>query len=208
MDANQIKTKICTPIANSNPHKIQPEIFLNLQRQQLFHIAMLHIPRLHSEPCQGRDTDEIRYSDRAMMDRSIQPGHLYYSAKEPPKEALNPSPDGTSSIGYCTGCKSEPLAASHTVPLRDAYTSISSPFENLGLEDFITPTGETRRTSQRIKRPLWKKVLKAPYKGAKYVVKKWRNPSPECMRCVQMTSWIVVIVSAIIGTVITLIKIC
>jgi hypothetical protein len=167
---------------------------------------MLHIPRLHSEPCWGRDTDEIRYSDRAMMDCGVQHGHIYYSAK-PPMQPLNLSQDGTSSIQYCTGCKSEPLAASHTVPLQDAYTSISSPFENLGLEEFITPAGETPRNSQR-KRPLWKKVLKAPYKGAKYILKKWRNPSPECMHCVQMTSWIVVIVSAIIGTVITLVKIC
>jgi hypothetical protein len=100
-----------------------------------------------------------------------------------------------------------PFAASHAVPFGNDHTNISSTFENLQLEDVITPAGETPRTSQR-KRPLWKKVLKAPYKGAKYVVKKWMNPSPECMRCVQMTSWIVVIISAIIGTVVTLVKIC
>lgn len=165
---------------------------------------MLHIPRSHSEPCRARDIDEIRWSDPTMIHRAIQHDHIYYSASGPWTQSLNTSQDGTSSIRYL---QSVPFAASHAVPFGDDHTNISSAFENLGLEDVITAAGESLQMSQR-KGPLWKKVLKAPYKGAKYVVKKWMNPSPECMRCVQMTSWIVVIISAIIGTVVTLVKIC
>src|SRR5579859_1447149 len=55
-------------------------------------------------------------------------------------------------------------------------------------------TSASEHSEPRRHRPLWKKILMAPIDGLTWVIKKWCNPSEECLRCVQITYWFVIIV--------------
>ena len=72
---------------------------------------------------------------------------------------------------------------------------------------FPEPASQKSQHSKR-KRRWWKKVFEAPHDFLKWILKKWLHPSDQFMRAAQLTAWGVAIVTAIIGCVITLLKVC
>jgi len=54
------------------------------------------------------------------------------------------------------------------------------------------------------KRPLWLTILLAPYLAIEYCLKSWCSPSPECMRCVQISYWMVIMISGILTLVVAM----
>src|SRR5277367_1329614 len=64
---------------------------------------------------------------------------------------------------------------------------------------------EGSRRSQRLRRPWWKKVFMAPVDGIIWLMDKFCfKPSDECLQCVQMTYFVVLILGAIISAVVTI----
>ena len=54
------------------------------------------------------------------------------------------------------------------------------------------------------RRPLWLTIVLAPYLAIEYILKSWCSPSPECMRCVQISYWMVIMVSGMITLVLAM----
>jgi hypothetical protein len=180
---------------------------------------MLQIPRAYSEPCGHSpyitlDTTRTKLGYTAQGTQAPSPSICNFAttphvinqqtpAFAAPQLALIPRHCcrlRISSYGFetpsCPWCKKINPEHPHT----GARTRGNS-------QTFAIPTPTSERRRARIgKKPRWKKVLEAPVKAAKWVGKKWFNPSDECMRCMQLTSWGVVIVTAIIGAVVTLVK--
>jgi hypothetical protein len=49
------------------------------------------------------------------------------------------------------------------------------------------------------------KILKTPLKFIKWGLRKWLSPSEDCMRCVNVTYWVVLIIGGILSAVVALI---
>jgi hypothetical protein len=58
--------------------------------------------------------------------------------------------------------------------------------------------------SQRNSRSWLMNILMAPVDLVEWVLKKWKAPSDDCMRCVRVTYWTVLIVGGIISIVVTI----
>jgi hypothetical protein len=54
------------------------------------------------------------------------------------------------------------------------------------------------------KRHLLKRILMAPFDFLDSLLKKWLKPTDDCMRCVRLTYWVVLIVGGIITTAIAI----
>jgi len=49
------------------------------------------------------------------------------------------------------------------------------------------------------------KIIMAPCDGVEWLISKWCSPSEECMRCMQVTYWTVLVVGGVIGIVATIV---
>ena len=54
------------------------------------------------------------------------------------------------------------------------------------------------------RKPLCLRILLVPYTLIAWILTSWCSPSPECMRCVQISYWMVIMVSGIITLVLAL----
>jgi hypothetical protein len=66
------------------------------------------------------------------------------------------------------------------------------------------PSIDSQSKSPRKRRSWIMKILCAPSDFVKWVIKKWFAPSDECMRCVNITYWLVLIVGGMVSAVVAL----
>ena len=64
-----------------------------------------------------------------------------------------------------------------------------------------SPTLEEGIGSKRKNRGWFMNIVMAPCDFVEWTLKKWGNPSKDCMNCVKVTYWIVLIVGGIVSTV-------
>ena len=159
---------------------------------------MHFIPRTHSEP-----------HNPSSWSRSIPPfdeKHAYWLGPVNPGVTIDPSMSVPTQQYFLTHKSMVFLGQVPevcTIPIPE----MPLPCPKSAPEMFAFPE-PARQNSRKQKRRWWKKVLETPFDILKWIGKKWFHPSDECMRVMQLTSWCVVIVTAIIGCIITLVKVC
>jgi hypothetical protein len=159
---------------------------LSLQMREFYPLnSMYHRPYARSEPCQT----PLRLDP-------------VWSAPLPPLPALPES-----NQNHDTSLNTAPIAMLHKPGLASKRYRLdpNGRWQNLHPQPVCQPSRmEGSSRSQTPRRSWWKKVLMAPVDGIIWLVEKFCfKPSDECLQCVQMTYFVVLILGAIISAVVT-----